>query len=291
MTIAPVNTQAAAVPEHPGGGRGLREVHQRQGRHRRTPAARSSPATTRVTPTRAPTAPARRSTRRSSPSSARSSFDASRIIPVLEEAKIPWFGGCCPLVAQEFTSPDLVRPRLAAPRHGRRPRLQDGPGRVQAPRRRGARHPRRRRRPAGVEERLQGRRWRSERVQGRQDRRRPAGLQRPGGRGHRAAPTASPAASPTPTGRPGCRRWPRPVPRSGSTACRATSTARSPSSSPSSPRAASSSGSYPNIAGHDVGRLPRRRWRSTTRRTSTGTASPGSARGPASRRSRTSSRA
>jgi ABC-type branched-subunit amino acid transport system substrate-binding protein len=33
-------------------------------------------------------------------------FDASRIIPVLEQAKIPWFGGCCPLVAQEYTSPD-----------------------------------------------------------------------------------------------------------------------------------------------------------------------------------------
>jgi hypothetical protein len=32
-------------------------------------------------------------------------FDASRIIPVLEEAKIAWFGECCPLVAQEFTSP------------------------------------------------------------------------------------------------------------------------------------------------------------------------------------------
>jgi len=32
-------------------------------------------------------------------------FDASRIIPVLEEAKIAWFGACCPLVAQEFTSP------------------------------------------------------------------------------------------------------------------------------------------------------------------------------------------
>jgi hypothetical protein len=31
-------------------------------------------------------------------------FDASRIIPVLEQAKIPWFGACCPLVAQEFTS-------------------------------------------------------------------------------------------------------------------------------------------------------------------------------------------
>jgi ABC-type branched-subunit amino acid transport system substrate-binding protein len=31
-------------------------------------------------------------------------FDASRIIPVLEQAKIPWFGQCCPLVAQEFTS-------------------------------------------------------------------------------------------------------------------------------------------------------------------------------------------
>ena len=32
-------------------------------------------------------------------------FDASRIIPVLEEANIAWFGACCPLVAQEFTSP------------------------------------------------------------------------------------------------------------------------------------------------------------------------------------------
>ena len=32
-------------------------------------------------------------------------FDASRIIPVLEQAKIPWFGACCPLVSQEFTSP------------------------------------------------------------------------------------------------------------------------------------------------------------------------------------------
>ena len=31
-------------------------------------------------------------------------FDASRIIPVLEEANIAWFGACCPLVAQEFTS-------------------------------------------------------------------------------------------------------------------------------------------------------------------------------------------
>jgi ABC-type branched-subunit amino acid transport system substrate-binding protein len=32
-------------------------------------------------------------------------FDASRIIPVLEENKIPWFGACCPLVEQEFSSP------------------------------------------------------------------------------------------------------------------------------------------------------------------------------------------
>lgn len=32
-------------------------------------------------------------------------FDASRIIPVLEEANIAWFGACCPLVAQEFSSP------------------------------------------------------------------------------------------------------------------------------------------------------------------------------------------
>jgi ABC-type branched-subunit amino acid transport system substrate-binding protein len=32
-------------------------------------------------------------------------FDASRIIPVLENAKIAWFGECCPLVAQEFSSP------------------------------------------------------------------------------------------------------------------------------------------------------------------------------------------
>ena len=32
-------------------------------------------------------------------------FDASRIIPVLEEDNIAWFGACCPLVAQEFTSP------------------------------------------------------------------------------------------------------------------------------------------------------------------------------------------
>jgi ABC-type branched-subunit amino acid transport system substrate-binding protein len=31
-------------------------------------------------------------------------FDASRIIPVLEEGKIPWFGACCPLVSQEFSS-------------------------------------------------------------------------------------------------------------------------------------------------------------------------------------------
>ncbi|MEY2405701.1 MAG: branched-chain amino acid transport system substrate-binding protein [Acidimicrobiaceae bacterium] len=31
-------------------------------------------------------------------------FDASRIIPVLESAKIAWFGACCPLVAQEFSS-------------------------------------------------------------------------------------------------------------------------------------------------------------------------------------------
>jgi ABC-type branched-subunit amino acid transport system substrate-binding protein len=31
-------------------------------------------------------------------------FDASRIIPILEEANIAWFGACCPLVAQEFTS-------------------------------------------------------------------------------------------------------------------------------------------------------------------------------------------
>ena len=32
-------------------------------------------------------------------------FDASRIIPVLEENNIAWFGECCPLVAQEFESP------------------------------------------------------------------------------------------------------------------------------------------------------------------------------------------
>lgn len=33
-------------------------------------------------------------------------FDASRIIPVLEESDLTWFGACCPLVAQEFTSPN-----------------------------------------------------------------------------------------------------------------------------------------------------------------------------------------
>jgi hypothetical protein len=32
-------------------------------------------------------------------------FDASRIIPVLEQANTAWFGECCPLVAQEFSSP------------------------------------------------------------------------------------------------------------------------------------------------------------------------------------------
>jgi hypothetical protein len=32
-------------------------------------------------------------------------FDASRIIPVLEQGKVAWFGECCPLVAQEFSSP------------------------------------------------------------------------------------------------------------------------------------------------------------------------------------------
>jgi ABC-type branched-subunit amino acid transport system substrate-binding protein len=32
-------------------------------------------------------------------------FDASRIIPILEQANTAWFGECCPLVAQEFTSP------------------------------------------------------------------------------------------------------------------------------------------------------------------------------------------
>jgi len=32
-------------------------------------------------------------------------FDASRIIPVLEEGKTAWFGACCPLVEQEFSSP------------------------------------------------------------------------------------------------------------------------------------------------------------------------------------------
>ncbi len=30
--------------------------------------------------------------------------DASRAIPILEEAKIPWFGACCPIVSQENTS-------------------------------------------------------------------------------------------------------------------------------------------------------------------------------------------
>ena len=54
------------------GGRGLRPVHQRQGRHRGPPARGRSSATTRPTPTRPPTAPARRSRRRWSPSSARS---------------------------------------------------------------------------------------------------------------------------------------------------------------------------------------------------------------------------
>lgn len=31
-------------------------------------------------------------------------IDASRAIPILEEAQIPWFGACCPIVAQENTS-------------------------------------------------------------------------------------------------------------------------------------------------------------------------------------------
>jgi len=33
------------------------------------------------------------------------SWDAGRAIGILEEAKIPWFGVCCPVVEQEFTSP------------------------------------------------------------------------------------------------------------------------------------------------------------------------------------------
>ena len=32
-------------------------------------------------------------------------FDASRLIPILEQNNIAWFGVCCPLVAQEFSSP------------------------------------------------------------------------------------------------------------------------------------------------------------------------------------------
>ena len=68
-------------------------------------------------------------------------FDASRIIPVLEEANIAWFGACCPLVAQEFTSEiSYVLGSLAAG-HGRRPRVEDGPGRLREPGQRRDRHP------------------------------------------------------------------------------------------------------------------------------------------------------
>ena len=149
-------------------------------------------------------------------------FDASRIIPVLEEANIAWFGACCPLVAQEFTSPisyvlGSLLPGMGAGLGWKM--AQDGcknpvnvvldipAGDVAFPALKNAYE------VGGGDPDA----WR-----GGQDPRRPAGLQRPGGRGHRAAPTASPAASPTPTGRPGSRRWPRPAPTSASTACRAT---------------------------------------------------------------------
>jgi ABC-type branched-subunit amino acid transport system substrate-binding protein len=32
-------------------------------------------------------------------------FDASRLVPILEEENLAWFGACCPIVAEEFSSP------------------------------------------------------------------------------------------------------------------------------------------------------------------------------------------
>ena len=85
-------------------------------------------------------------------------FDASRIIPVLEEANIAWFGACCPLVAQEFTSSISYALGSLLPGHGGRPRLEDGPGRLREPGQRRDRHPRRRHRLPGAASGLRGRR-------------------------------------------------------------------------------------------------------------------------------------
>ena len=85
-------------------------------------------------------------------------FDASRIIPVLEEANIAWFGACCPLVAQEFTSSisyvlGSLLPGMGAGIGWKM--AQDG---CENPVNVVHRHPGRRRRLSGAAERLRGRR-------------------------------------------------------------------------------------------------------------------------------------
>ena len=176
-------------------------------------------------------------------------FDASRIIPVLEQAKIPWFGGCCPLVAQEFTSPDSYVLGSLLPGMGAGlgwKMAQDGckhpvnvvldipAGDVALPAMKNAYA------AGGGDPNA----WKTVKIAAV-----PQDYSAQVAEATRA-PTASPAASPTPTGPPGCRRWPRRAPTSASTACRATSTARSPSSSPSSPRMGSSPARTRTSTGH-----------------------------------------
>ena len=149
-------------------------------------------------------------------------FDASRIIPVLEEANIAWFGACCPLVAQEFTSEisyvlGSLLPGMGAGLGWKM--AQDGcenpvnvvidipAGDVAFPALKAAYE------VGGGD---------PDDVDDGQDPGRCRRTTAPRWRRPRTTPTASPAASPTPTGPPGSRRWRRPVPTSACTACRAT---------------------------------------------------------------------
>ena len=138
-------------------------------------------------------------------------FDASRIIPVLEDAKIPWFGECCPLVAQEFTSPISFTLGSLLPGMGAGlgwKMAQDGckhpvdvvldipAGDVALPALKNAY------KVGGGDPNA----WKVVKIAAV-----PQDYSAQVAEATRA-PTASPVASPTPTGRRGCPPWPRPGP-------------------------------------------------------------------------------
>ena len=149
-------------------------------------------------------------------------FDASQLIPILEEENIAMFGSCCPIAEIEFSSPiSFVTGSNFAIAAGAVPKMVDDGCEAPAVVYIETAIARLRRRSVAKDGlRVQGLRPRRRQV--RHDPASPPRTTAPRSPRRSTAPTASTAASPTRTGRRSCRRCSRSAARSASTATRAT---------------------------------------------------------------------